>query len=57
VLKIVHDVLDGFNLGKFIIRINSRAILDIMLKNAGISPELFKTACSSLDKLDKLTWK
>jgi histidyl-tRNA synthetase len=57
VLKIVCEVLASFSLGQFVVRVNSRALLEAMTRNAGIPPEQFKTTCSTLDKLDKLPWQ
>lgn len=42
---------------QFVIRINSRPILKNMFKLAGIDDALFMTVCSSIDKLDKMSWK
>ena len=51
------NLKEKFNLPNYIIRINSREILqDIMIKS-GIPEDLFSTICSSIDKLDKCDWK
>jgi hypothetical protein len=35
--------------------VSNRKILDAMIQIAGIDPTLFKSVCSSIDKLDKVT--
>lgn len=54
---IVAECLRQMNLGSFKIKINHRSILNAMVLSAGVSPKLFGTVCSSLDKLDKMEFK
>uniref|UniRef100_A0A0N5AEM4 histidine--tRNA ligase n=1 Tax=Syphacia muris TaxID=451379 RepID=A0A0N5AEM4_9BILA len=55
-LKIVNEVLSRLGLGDFEIKLNHRALLEGMFAVSGIDTSLFKTVCSSIDKLDKVPW-
>ena len=56
VLAVVVEVLRALDLGKFVVKVNHRRLLDSMVALAGIEPAKFKTVCSSIDKLDKEPW-
>lgn len=56
-LKILSDILTDLQLGTFVIKVNHRALLDGIFELAGVSPDLFRTTCSSIDKLDKHPWE
>lgn len=57
-LKILCEILDKVQLPyKFSIKVNHRAILSGMFRVCGVPPELFKPICSSIDKLDKMSWE
>ncbi|KAF7683561.1 putative histidine--tRNA ligase, cytoplasmic [Astathelohania contejeani] len=56
ILKIVISCLDAYNLGPSCIRINHRGLLAAIFKYSGVDSSLFATACSTLDKADKLSW-
>lgn len=58
VLKIIHEALSAL-LGPrnpFVVRCNNRKILDSIFKISGVPEDKFRTVCSSVDKLDKLSW-
>jgi len=58
IIKVVNDILEALQLGSpFTIKVNSRKILDAMIEIAGAPKSKFKTICSSIDKLDKVTKK
>lgn len=50
ILKLVKLPFD------FTIKVNHRAILNGMFKYTGVPSDKFKTICSSIDKLDKMSW-
>jgi histidyl-tRNA synthetase len=56
VIKILTELLDKLDIGTYEIKLNHRKLLDGMLEICGVSPEKFRTVCSSIDKLDKLTF-
>lgn len=58
VLKIVQEALSALlgSDGQFTIKCNNRKILDGIFKVAGVPEDKFRTACSSVDKLDKMKW-
>ncbi|KAF9608766.1 hypothetical protein IFM89_011387 [Coptis chinensis] len=48
--KLIYDLADQ-------IKLNHRKLLDGMLEICGVPPEKFRTICSSIDKLDKLSFE
>nr|XP_056718476.1 histidine--tRNA ligase, cytoplasmic isoform X2 [Euleptes europaea] len=56
-LKIVHEILSALQLGDFLIKVNDRRILDGMFAVCGVPDSKFRTICSTVDKLDKMTWE
>jgi histidyl-tRNA synthetase len=56
-LKIIHEVLKQLELGKFVIKVNDRRILDGVFAICGCPDDKFRGACSAVDKLDKLPWE
>lgn len=57
VLAIMQEILEALGVNDFLVKVNHRKILEIMVKEAGCNPDMFKSICSSVDKLDKLPWK
>jgi histidyl-tRNA synthetase len=57
VLKVVVEILTELEVGKFIIKLNHRKLLDATVYLSGIPDEKFKLVCSSVDKLDKEPWE
>merc|ERR550519_3021970 len=56
-VKIVEEILSSVNVGKFVIKVNHRMILDGVFEVCGVKPDMFRTVCSSVDKLDKASWE
>jgi histidyl-tRNA synthetase len=57
VLKVVDEILSSLNAGKFVIKVNNRKFLDAIIELSGCDSSKFKTICSSIDKLDKISWE
>ncbi|KAF8404254.1 hypothetical protein HHK36_009136 [Tetracentron sinense] len=57
VIKVLTELLDELNIGDYEIKLNHRKLLDGMLDICGVSPEKFRTICSSIDKLDKQSFE
>jgi len=57
ILKIVQEILSSINVGKFVIKVNHRMILDGIFEVCGVKSDMFRTICSSVDKLDKSPWE
>jgi len=55
-VKIVSEILGGVGIGKFCVKVNHRQILDGIFEVCGVAPDMFRTICSSVDKLDKSPW-
>lgn len=53
-VKIVQEILSSMDIGNFIIKVNHRQILDGIFEVCGVSSDMFRTICSSVDKLDKV---
>ena len=53
-VKIVKDILKAMEIGNFVIKVNHRQILDGIFEVCGVSTDMFRTICSSVDKLDKV---
>lgn len=56
VAKIISEVLDEVGLKEYVIKVNHRSILEGMFTLCKVPKELFKSICSSVDKLDKTPW-
>ncbi|CDQ77432.1 unnamed protein product [Oncorhynchus mykiss] len=56
-LKIVHEILSDLELGDFRIKVNDKRILDGMFAVCGVPDDKFRTICSTVDKLDKMSWE
>ncbi|KAF6081360.1 histidyl-tRNA synthetase 2, mitochondrial [Phyllostomus discolor] len=56
-LKIICEILSGLQLGDFLIKVSDRRILDGMFAVCGVPESKFRATCSSIDKLDKISWK
>ena len=57
VLSLFNEILTKLDIGKFVIKVNHRKLLDAMVDMAGCEKRKFKAICSSIDKLDKEPWK
>uniref|UniRef100_A0AAA9TP48 histidine--tRNA ligase n=3 Tax=Bos TaxID=9903 RepID=A0AAA9TP48_BOVIN len=56
-LKIMCEILSGLHLGDFLIKVSDRRILDGIFAVCGVPESKFHAICSSVDKLDKISWK
>ncbi|XP_045406956.1 histidine--tRNA ligase, mitochondrial isoform X3 [Lemur catta] len=56
-LKIMCEILNGLQLGDFLIKVNDRRIMDGMFAVCGVPESKFRAVGSSIDKLDKMSWK
>lgn len=55
-LKVAVEILTSIKVGKFLIKINHRKLLDSIIEISGVKSDKFRTVCSSVDKLDKEEW-
>ncbi|XP_075397795.1 histidine--tRNA ligase, mitochondrial isoform X2 [Tenrec ecaudatus] len=55
-LKIICEILSGLQLGGFLIKVNDRRIIDGVFAACGVPENKFRAICSSIDKLDKMSW-
>ncbi|XP_068021795.1 histidine--tRNA ligase, cytoplasmic-like [Melanerpes formicivorus] len=56
-LKVIHEILSDLQLGDFIIKVNHRLVLNGIFAVCGIPESKFITMCSTVDKLDKMSWE
>ena len=56
VIKVVVEILTQLPVGGFNVKLNHRLLLDALVNISGIKDDLYKTVCSSVDKLDKEDW-
>ena len=56
-VKIVQEILSAVDVGPFVIKVNHRMILDGIFEVCGVKKDMFRTICSSVDKLDKSPWE
>ena len=56
-VKIVQEILSSVDVGPFVIKLNHRMILDGIFEVCGVKKDMFRTICSSVDKLDKSPWE
>ncbi|XP_023220595.1 histidine--tRNA ligase, cytoplasmic-like [Centruroides sculpturatus] len=56
-VRIVVEILSSLDIGSFLVKVNHRQILDGIFEVCGVPSEKFRTICSSVDKLDKMSWE
>uniref|UniRef100_A0A8D0IH21 Histidine--tRNA ligase, cytoplasmic n=1 Tax=Sus scrofa TaxID=9823 RepID=A0A8D0IH21_PIG len=56
-LKIMCEILSSLQIGDFLVKVNDRRILDGLFAICGVPDTKFRTICSSVDKLDKMSWE
>ena len=56
-LSVLVEILQGLKMGDFQIKINSRKLLDGIFALCDVPEEKFRAICSSVDKLDKMSWE
>merc|ERR1719500_786850 len=52
-VKIVNEILTAVDVGKFVIKVNHRKILDGIFEVCGVATDMFRCICSAVDKLDE----
>jgi Histidyl-tRNA synthetase len=53
-VRVVSEILTSLKIGDFVIKVNHRQLLDGLFEACGVPLDKFRTACSSVDKLDKV---
>ena len=53
-LKVVTEILDALDIGKYILKVNHRRLLDGIFEACGVPADKFRSTCSTVDKLDKV---
>ncbi|CAH2979836.1 unnamed protein product [Chilo suppressalis] len=56
-LKVVTEILNSLNIGKYTLKVNHRRLLDGMFEACGVPNDKFRSTCSTVDKLDKSPWE
>lgn len=56
-IKIVSEILDNLQLNPYVIKVNHRSLLDGMFEACGVPKTSFRSICSAVDKLDKVSQK
>lgn len=56
-IKIVSEILDNLQLNPYVIKVNHRSLLDGMFEACGVPKTSFRSICSAVDKLDKVSPK
>ena len=56
-VTVACEILSGLPIGNFMVKVNHRKLLDAVLEVSGVGPEMFRTICSAVDKLDKEPWE
>jgi len=56
-VKLMTEIIASLEIGDFLIKINHRKILDGIFEICGVPTDMFRTICSSVDKLDKSPWE
>ena len=55
-ISILRSLKEKYQLPNYLVKVNSRNNLTEIFKKSNISSDLFSTVCSSIDKLDKVSW-
>lgn len=56
VVAVICEILQELEIPDFQVKINSRPLLESFLQYCGVPESMFKSVCSSIDKLDKTPW-
>jgi histidyl-tRNA synthetase len=57
VINVAKEILSDLPIGSFMIKLNHRKLLDAIFDICGVPTEKFRTICSAVDKLDKMSWE
>ena len=55
-ITVAAEILSELPVGKFLIKLNHRKLLDAIFEICGVPAEKFRPICSAVDKLDKAPW-
>eukprot|EP01132_Coremiostelium_polycephalum_P010275 gene10275-12603_t len=55
-LRLICEILDNVRVGKYLIKLNHRKLLDSIFAICGVPEDKFRAICSAVDKLDKSPW-
>ncbi|XP_031623207.1 histidine--tRNA ligase, cytoplasmic-like [Contarinia nasturtii] len=55
-IKVMSEVFNSLDIGEFVIKVNHRLLLNGLFEACGVPEDKFKSICSAIDKLDKLSW-
>lgn len=56
-IRVVSEALESLDLGPYVIKVNHRLLLDGIFAACGVPEDKFRSICSAVDKLDKLSWE
>jgi histidyl-tRNA synthetase len=56
IVRVLYEVLNALQVGPFTIKMNHRKILDGLFEACGVPESQFRTICSAVDKLDKVSF-
>ncbi|XP_023934272.2 histidine--tRNA ligase, cytoplasmic isoform X1 [Bicyclus anynana] len=56
-LLVVTEILNSLDIGKYVLKVNHRRLLDGMFETCGVPADKFRSTCSTVDKLDKSPWE
>ncbi|XP_045763860.1 histidine--tRNA ligase, cytoplasmic isoform X2 [Maniola jurtina] len=56
-LLVVTEIMDALDIGKYVLKVNHRRLLDGMFEACGVPADKFRSTCSTVDKLDKSPWE
>jgi histidyl-tRNA synthetase len=54
-VRVVSEILTSLELGKFVVKVNHRQLLDGLFEACGVPTDKFRSICSAVDKLDKVS--
>ncbi len=57
VITVATEILSDLPVGRFLVKLNHRKILDAIFEICGVPSEKFRPICSAVDKLDKMSWE
>ncbi|EGG20692.1 histidine-tRNA ligase [Cavenderia fasciculata] len=56
-VMLMCEILESVKVGNFVIKLNHRKLLDAIFAICGVPADKFRTICSAVDKLDKMSWE
>lgn len=55
-VRVVSEILSSLELGSYVVKVNHRQLLDGLFEACGVPTDKFRSICSAVDKLDKVTF-